>query len=100
MLAGKVAPVVCCSATKLLGVRTLMSTIAELLPPSEGDLAKPAKAFLFSTGGDQFRRVSYFKVLAGAAKADQHVTNLNRGSDERLAQILFPRRQDHVRATE
>src|SRR3981081_3933520 len=33
ILAGKVAPVLCCSATKLLGVRTLMSTIAELLPP-------------------------------------------------------------------
>src|ERR1700704_1202253 len=28
ILSGKVAPVVCCSATKLLGVRTLMSTIA------------------------------------------------------------------------
>jgi len=100
ILAGKVAPVVCCSATKLLGVRTLMSTIAELLPPSEGDLAKPAKAFVFSTGGDQFGRVSYFKVVAGAIKADQHLTNLNRGSDERLAQIFFPRGKEHVSATE
>src|SRR5712692_762614 len=42
ILAGKVAPVLCCSATKLLGVRTLMSTINELLPPAEGDPAKPA----------------------------------------------------------
>jgi len=100
ILAGKVAPVVCCSATKLLGVRTLMSTIAELLPPSEGDLAKPAKAFVFSTGGDQFGRVSYFKVVAGAIKTDQHLTNLNRGSDERLAQIFFPRGKEHVSATE
>jgi elongation factor G len=100
ILAGKVAPVVCCSATKLLGVRTLMSTIAELLPPAEGDPAKPAKAFVFSTGGDQFGRVSYFKVVAGAIKADQHLTNLNRGSDERLAQIFFPRGKEHVSATE
>jgi len=100
ILAGKVAPVVCCSATKLLGVRTLMSTIAELLPPAEGDTAKPAKAFVFSTGGDQFGRVSYFKVVAGAIKADQHLTNLNRGSDERLAQIFFPRGKEHVSATE
>src|SRR5229473_3600693 len=65
ILAGKVAPVVCCSATKLLGVRTLMSTINELLPPAEGDPARPAKAFVFSTGGDQFGRVSYFKVVSG-----------------------------------
>src|ERR1700730_17449258 len=100
ILAGKVAPVVCCSATKLLGVRTLMSTIAELLPPAEGDASKPSKAFVFSTGGDQFGRVSYFKVVAGSIKADQHLTNLNRGGDERLAQIFFPRGKEHVAATE
>ncbi len=100
ILAGKVAPVVCCSATKLLGVRTLMSTINELLPPAEGDPAKPAKAFVFSTGGDQFGRVSYFKVVAGSIKADQHLTNLGRGVDERLAQIFFPRGKEHVAATE
>src|SRR4029077_994144 len=52
ILAGKVAPVLCCSATKLLGVRTLMSTMCELLPPAEGDRSKPVKAFVFSTGGD------------------------------------------------
>ena len=100
ILAGKVAPVLCCSATKLLGVRTLMSTIAELLPPAEGDPSKPSKAFVFSTGGDQFGRVSYFKVVAGSIKADQHLTNLNRGGDERLAQIFFPRGKEHVAATE
>jgi len=100
ILAGKVAPVVCCSATKLLGVRTLMSTINELLPPAEGDPAEPTKAFVFSTGGDQFGRVSYFKVVAGSIKADQHLTNLGRGVDERLAQIFFPRGKEHVAATE
>src|ERR1700694_2126456 len=100
ILAGKVAPVVCCSATKLLGVRTLMSTIGELLPPAEGAPAKPTKAFVFSTGGDQFGRVSYFKVVSGSIKADQHLTNLGRGVDERLAQIFFPRGKEHVPATE
>jgi elongation factor G len=100
ILAGKVTPVVCCSATKLLGVRTLMSTICELLPPAEGDPEKPPKAFVFSTGGDQFGRVSYFKVVAGAIKADMHLANLNRGGDERLAQIFFPRGKEHVATTE
>ncbi len=100
ILAGKVAPVLCCSAIKLLGVRTLMSTICELLPPAEGDPSKPAKAFVFSTGGDQFGRVSYFKVVAGSIKADQHATNLNRNADERLAQIFFPRGKEHVATTE
>src|SRR5207245_2704601 len=100
ILAGKVAPVVCSSATKLLGVRTLMSTIAELLPPAEGEPDQSTKAFVFSTGGDQFGRVSYFKVVSGSIKADQHLTNLNRGGDERLAQIFFPRGKEHVAATE
>jgi elongation factor G len=100
ILAGKVAPVVCCSATRLLGVRTLMSTICELLPPAEGEPDKPAKAFVFSTGGDQFGRVSYFKVVAGSIKPDQHLTNLNRGGDERLAQIFYPRGKEHVATTE
>src|SRR5437667_5065473 len=100
ILAGKVAPVVCSSATKRLGVRTLMSTIAELLPPAEGEPDQPVKAFVFSTGGDQFGRVSYFKVVSGSIKADQHLTNLNRGGDERLAQIFYPRGKEHVAATE
>ena len=100
ILEGKVAPVLCCSATKLLGVRTLLSTICELLPPAEADPDKPTKAFVFSTGGDQFGRVSYFKVVSGTIKADQHVTNLNRSVDERLAQIFFPRGKEHVATTE
>src|SRR5881275_2838547 len=97
---GKVAPVVCCSATKLLGVRTLMSTIAELMPPPEAEPDKPVKAFVFSTGGDQFGRVSYFKVIAGTVKADAHLPNLSRGGEERLAQIFFPRGKEHVATTE
>jgi len=100
ILEGKVAPVICCSATKLLGVRTLMSTIAELMPPPAVEPDKPTKAFVFSTGGDQFGRVSYFKVVAGTVKADAHLTNLGRGGDERLAQIFFPRGKEHVAAAE
>jgi elongation factor G len=100
ILTGKVAPVVCCSATKLLGVRTLMSTIAELMPPPDVEPDKPAKAFVFSTGGDQFGRVSYFKVVSGTVKADAHLPNLTRGGEERLAQIFFPRGKEHVATTE
>src|ERR1700682_2606968 len=100
ILEGKVAPVVCCSATKLLGVRTLLSTIAELMPPPEVAPDKPAKAFVFSTGGDQFGRVSYFKVVSGTIKADAHLPNLTRGGEERLAQIFFPRGKEHVATTE
>ena len=100
ILEGKVAPVLCGSATKLLGVRTLMSTIVELMPPPEVEPDKPVKAFVFSTGGDQFGRISYFKVVAGTVKADAHLPNLSRGGEERLAQIFFPRGKEHVAAAE
>jgi elongation factor G len=100
ILAGLVAPVVCCSATKLLGVRTLMSTIAELMPAPDVEADKPTKAFVFSTGGDQFGRVSYFKVVSGTVKADAHLPNLTRGGEERLAQIFFPRGKEHITTTE
>ena len=100
ILEAKVAPVVCASATKLLGVRTLMSTIAELMPPPDAPLDQPVKAFVFNTGGDQFGRVSYFKVMAGTLKADAHLPNLSRGGEERLASIFFPRGKEHVAATE
>jgi elongation factor G len=100
ILAGKVAPVVCCSATKLLGVRTLMSTIAELMPPPDVQPDEPAKAFVFSTGGDQFGRVSYFKVVSGSIKTDAHLPNLTRGGEERLAHIFFPRGKEHVATNE
>src|SRR3982075_1874520 len=100
ILAGKVAPVLCCSATKLLGVRTLMSTIAELMPPPDAEPDKPTKAFVFSTGGDQFGRVSYFKVVAGTVKSDAHLPNLTSGGEERLAQIFSPRGKEHVATTE
>ncbi len=100
ILDARVAPVLCCSSTKLLGIRTLMSTIAELMPPPVAEPDKPVKAFVFSTGGDQFGRVSYFKVVAGTVKADAHLPNLSRGGEERLAQIFFPRGKEHVAATE
>src|SRR3977135_1093513 len=100
ILEGKVAPVVCCSATQLLGVRTLMSTIAELMPPPQGKPDRPAKVFVFSTGGDQFGRVSYFKVVAGSVKADAHLPNLSRGGEERLAQVFFPRGKEHDATTD
>jgi elongation factor G len=70
------------------------------MPPPEVEPDKPIKAFVFSTGGDQFGRVSYFKVVAGTLKADAHLPNLTRGGEERLAQLFFPRGKEHVAATE
>jgi elongation factor G len=98
--AGKVAPVTCCSATKMLGVRTLLRSVCHLLPAAEGDASGPPRAFVFSTYADPFGRVSYFKVLGGCLKSDQHVANATRGGDERLGQLFFPRGKEHVNTQE
>jgi elongation factor G len=98
--AGKVCPVVCCSATKLLGVRTLARAICDLLPAAEGDPQGPPRAFVFNTYADQFGRISYLKVLSGCIRSDQHIANVTRGTDERLGQLFFPRGKDHVNTQE
>jgi elongation factor G len=94
--AGKVAPVVCCAATKMLGVRTVLRSLCDLLPAAQGDPGAPPRAIVFNTYADPFGRVSYFKVLGGCVRSDQHVTNVTRGGDERLGQLFFPRGKEHV----
>ena len=101
ILAGKVAPVLCCSATKLLGVRMLMRVICDLLPPAEGDQAGPARAFAFNSSADPFvGRITYLKVVSGCIKSDQHLPNVGRGGDERVGQLFFPRGKDQVKTDE
>jgi elongation factor G len=98
--AGKVAPVVCAAATKMLGVRTLMRALCDLLPAAAGNPSGPARALVFSTVADPFGRVSYFKVLSGCLRSDQHVPNATRGGDERLGQLFFSRGKEHVNSQE
>jgi elongation factor G len=101
ILAGTVTPVVCCSATKLLGVRTLLAVICDLLPAAQGDPAGPARAFVFNSAADPFvGRITYFKVVSGCLKSDTTVGNVSRGGDERVAQLFFPRGKDHVNTRE
>jgi elongation factor G len=101
ILAGTVAPVLCCSATKLLGVRTLLGVICDLLPAAQGDPAGPPRGFVFNTAADPFvGRVSYFKAVSGCLKSEAPVANISRGGDERLAQLFFPRGKEHVNTPE
>ena len=101
ILAGKVCPVVCCSATKLLGVRTLLRAICELLPAAQGDPGGQLRALVFSTAADPFvGRVSYLKVLSGCIRSDQTVPNVTRRGNERVGQLFFPRGKEHENTQE
>src|SRR5262249_34994388 len=51
----------------------------------------PASVFVFKTLADPFSgRVSYFKVISGVLKNDQHLINVRSSTDERLAHIGAP----------
>jgi elongation factor G len=101
IVAGTVAPVVCCSAAKLLGVRTVLNAVIDLFPAPESEAGGAAKAFVFNTTADPFvGRVTYFKVLAGCIKGDQQLHNVTRNAAERVGGLFFPRGKDHVNTPE
>ncbi len=101
IVAGTVTPVVCCSAAKLLGVRTILNAVIDLFPAPPADPTGAARALVFNTTADPFvGRVSYFKVLAGCLRSDQHVQNVNRAADERLGTLFFPRGKERVNTPE
>jgi elongation factor G len=101
IVAGRVCPVVCCSATKLLGVRTLLRAIADLLPGPEVDADGAPGAYCFAATADPFvGRVSYLKVMSGALRSDQQIDNVTSGDRERLGQLFLPQGKDHENVTE
>jgi elongation factor G len=97
----KVCPVVCCSSTKLVGVRAVLQAICELMPPASGEPGGAPRAVVFSTAADPFvGRVSYLKLLAGCIRSDQTLPNASRGGSERLGQLFFPRGKEHENTPE
>ncbi len=88
-----VFPVLCGSATKLIGVDRLARFIVEEGPAphvSEGEA--PAAAFVFKTLVDPYvGRVNLFKVLQGTVKADATLLNGRTVTEERLHQVTTMR---------
>lgn len=102
---GKVVPVLCGSAMKMVGVDTLMDFIAASVPSPasvvvEGtnpagaeEKRKPEDSFcalVFKTMADPYvGKLTYFRVFAGAVKSDSHLWNANKERDERVGQVYF-----------
>ena len=96
-------PVFCVCAGKDMGVRRLMEFLGnvvpfvsempkvhntrgeEITPDSDG----PTSLYFFKTGMEpHIGEVSYFKVMSGKVKAGADLTNADRGSKERVAQLF------------
>ncbi len=98
-------PVVCASGLQNVGAAPLLDALASFIPsPAErpfealagnetvsrtaSDTA-PYAAFVWKTVADQFAgRITLFRVYQGVLKSDATVTNLTRGSQERLGHLV------------
>jgi elongation factor G len=86
-----VFPVLCGSATKLIGVDRLASFLTHEGPPPRAEDGQPV-AFVFKTIVDPYvGRVNLFKVLQGTIKTDASLVNGRTGSDERFHQLSVMR---------
>lgn len=99
---GTVFPVLCGSATKLIGVDRLARFIVDEgpAPHVQGDDAQTA-LFVFKTIADPYvGRVNVFKVLQGVLRTDASLVNGRTVHEERLHQITMMRGKDHLPVTE
>ena len=97
---GSVFPVLCGSATRLVGVDRLAHFIAEEAPAPVAIDGPPA-AFVFKTIVDPYvGRVNLFKVLQGTIKPDASLVNGRTVSDERLHQLTTMRGKEQAPVTE
>ena len=99
---GKVVPVLCGSAMKMVGVDTLLDFIVSSVPspasvpPVEGTDGEkrnpddPFCALVFKTMADPYvGKLTYFRVFSGSIKSDSHIFNANKERDERVGQVYF-----------
>ncbi len=98
-------PVFCVCAAKDMGVSRLMEFLGNVVPfvndmPAvkntageevKADSNGPTSIFFFKTAVEpHIGDVQYFKVMSGTLKEGDDLTNADRGSKERIAQIFSP----------
>jgi elongation factor G len=104
---GQLIPVLCGSASKNIGVQTLLDAIVEYLPNAAESVPEDAKAFgnnlslfVFKTTAAQVGTISTFRVYSGTLKPDMHVYNLQTKADERIGQLVTQRGKSQEPASE
>ena len=99
--AGSVFPVLCGSATKLIGIDRLCRFLADEAPAPQAEADGPPAAFVFKTIADPYvGRVNVFKVMSGKVLPDAVLTNGRTVADERLHQLLTLRGREQEPASE
>ena len=103
MVTRSIFPVFCVCASKNMGVGRLMEFLGNVVPfvdempavhNTRGEEVKldaqaPTSLYFFKTGIEpHIGEVQYFKVMSGTVKEGDDLSNADRGSKERLAQIF------------
>jgi elongation factor G len=99
--AATVFPVLCGSATRLIGIDRLCRFLADEAPAPSAAADGPPAAFVFKTIADPYvGRVNVFKVMSGKVLPDAVLTNGRTVADERLHQLLTLRGREQEPASE
>jgi elongation factor G len=102
---GTVFPVLCGSATKVIGVDRLATFLVEEAPAPDAnaqtETGGSAAAIVFKTIVDPYvGRVNVFKVLQGTVKHDDMLANNRTKADERVHQLFTMRGKEQDTVTE
>jgi len=110
-------PMICCSATKNIGLGRTMNAIIDYTYPAilndykvtdvnsgeelTRDAGAPLAALVFKTTSDPFvGRLSFIRVFSGSIKADSMVYNASREKDERIANVFTMRGKSQIQMSE
>jgi elongation factor G len=95
-MTGQLVPVLCGSASKNIGLQSLLDVIVDYLPSAADAVPEDAltfgntvSLFVYKTAGAQVGTISSFRVYSGTLKADTHVYNLQTKADERIGQLTI-----------
>ena len=117
---GDIAPVMCGSSTKVIGMECMLEDIVECFPSPEYaipqkaiiednneevfiglDENKPFSALVFKTIADPFvGKISLFRVITGKLTNDTTVINSNKEKNEKLSHIFFLKGKNQILARE
>lgn len=88
----RVVPVLCGSATRNMGISTLLDFLARYAPSPVVEENKPFSGLVFKTLADPYvGKMNFIRVYTGTLKSDSTVLNANKEKMEKIGQILYVR---------
>lgn len=117
---GDIAPVLCGSATKVIGIKSMIENILTCFPSPKYSIAQkaidlnkneevfidinenePFSALVFKTIADPFvGKISLFRVITGKISGDITVSNTNKEKLEKLNHLFFMKGKSHISTQE